>query len=183
MKLFVFPVLSALALAGSALAAPLSIQPKAGAPVCLKRVYSQEHLAKYPQQKLTALYVKLAVERSGSWKYNSAKLVGVSRDGQLWGNDQPGCELKPNGGLHCFVECDGGSFDVAPEEKTALLQVTKDYYFPLFRHGVDPENAREEDTMSFMGEDRDNSTYRLQKVDVRECDGALKRIRIPALGC
>ena len=74
-----------LTLGGSAVAAPLAIQPKAHEPVCLKRVYKEEHLAKYPQQKLKAMYVKLAVVKNGSWKYNSAKVVGVARDGARMG--------------------------------------------------------------------------------------------------
>ena len=83
----------------------------------------------------------------------------------------------------------GGAFEMIGEnEKTALLQVAKDYYYPLMKEGVDIENVDPElwDSirMSLNYEDVENRVYRLAPVPAAECAKFRKKFKaVPEMGC
>lgn len=170
---------------GYAEAAP-RIQPAPGAKVCLAREYTAGHMRSNPRQHVSKMHVLLETKKGrveDGGDIRSAKIVG-EREGVLYGNEAT-CEYKANGVVHCFIECDGGSFDLNPSHgQNVIFRITKDYYFPLYRKGADPENARDEDKLSFDFKDRENNAYRLEKTSPGVCEKQWKAFKqTPAFGC
>jgi hypothetical protein len=170
----------------SALAGVPRLQPGPHTPVCLLRQYTAEHMAANPKQKLNAIYVKLSdVAVKGQHEidhYTASNVIGLS-DGKFYGNDLAGCTFKADGSAQCQVDCDGGSFGLYPRLNSVLMQITKDYYFPLYLNGATPDSERPGDELSFDGNDKDNNEYLLQEVDVRECDRAIQLMKRAEWGC
>lgn len=162
-------------------------QPAAGVPVCMVRQYTAEHLRRNPAQKLSSLFVKLETKTvtgdgNQTYSYNAATVVGQSND-VFYGNNLAGCEYKADGTVKCQVDCDGGSFNLVPRDMGVLFQVTKDYYFPLYKNGADPENAKPGDELQLNGNDKENNEYLTQPVDVEQCDRAIQAMRQADFGC
>lgn len=171
--------------AAHAEAAP-RIQPAPGEKVCLAREYTAGHMQRNPKQHLNKMHVLLETKKGRAEEggdIRSAKVVG-EKDGVLYGNEAT-CEFKAGGVVHCFIECDGGSFNLHPSQgQNVLFRVTEDYYFPLYRKGADPENRRDEDTLSFDFKDRDNNIFRLEKSSAGVCEKQWKAFKeVPAFGC
>ncbi len=149
----------------------ISVQPEMGHPACFKRVYTDDELRSQPKQLVSSLYV--IVERSKhdpevDVDMHKAEVFGY-RNGQLFTNREPLCEFKADGSSNCFVECDGGSFDLLPRNGHALFKVTEDYYFPLFLDGKNRSSARTRDTISLDANDRANRLFKLYPVPFSEC--------------
>ena len=179
-------------LASTLVAAPAfaatSVQPGVGAPACFKREYSDEHMSRHPQQKLSSLFVMVTRDK---WKGESpdpelaspgADVVG-EKDGVYYANPDAGCEYKANGATRCAVECDGGAFDLKDRSDNVLFSVAKDYYFPLFREGTTAETAGKEDELQLEASDKENAHYKLYQVPARECEAAIRRAKIGEWGC
>lgn len=158
--------------------------PKQGEAACYRRDYNSDHMRRNPSQALGSLYVWLRHAKDGSEEdYSGAKVLGLRRSGEVFLNRDPSCEFKADGTVFCFVECDGGSFSLEPRTDSIYFRVTKDYYFPLFRNGADPENPREEEILHLDGKDRNNNLYRLYQVDEQDCKDAFDRITERSYGC
>jgi hypothetical protein len=111
---------------------------------CFGRVYDRHHLASHPNQKVTSLHIfRYLQQRSEAenWRPNDLKEANerFRQTGQTWVQafvrfrDWPGyfhnwlvCSGEYENGVHCFVECDGGTFDMKRESPTTAL---------LYNHG------------------------------------------------
>jgi hypothetical protein len=181
--------LALMILASHAQAAP-RIQPPLNQKVCLAREYSNDHMRKNPRQLVSKLHLLLETkpDKYAPKKQTTyAKIVGQKESqGKIirYGNEAT-CELKAGGIVHCYIECDGGSFDVLPRQgDRAAMQITKDYYFPLYRQGADPENPRDEDTLSLNDNDPDNRLFGVQVKDAGVCQREWNEYKqVPAFGC
>ena len=103
------------------------LKPEAGKRICYARVYTQEHLAKHPKQKVTEIGFRLAYYRfppdefypQGQRNYYfalTAKRRGNSRLMTARG------ECGPNGNrIGCGVECDGGGVTVTRRPGDKIL--------------------------------------------------------------
>jgi hypothetical protein len=103
------------------------LAPEAGRRICFGRIYTREHLAKHPKQKVTEIGFRLAYHRfepdefypKGQRNYYfamTAKRRGSDRTLVARG------ECGPNGsGIGCGVECDGGGVSLTRRPGDRLL--------------------------------------------------------------
>jgi hypothetical protein len=127
---------------------------------CFTRSYDRAHLAKHPDQLVTA--VKLHIHRpppgNGSkyWFLAQFKLRGKDETLRTSGI----CNEKASG-LHCFVECDGGGVDVVPRARDAMMYLDR-----IRVAACDGEEAGEE-----LSGGKDDRVFRLDRVDDATCVG------------
>jgi hypothetical protein len=167
----------------------VDINPTLVQPVCLQRVYTKEHVANNPKQKLSELTIKLQ-EKSYTDEYSKdtytiklAQLVARSTaDGALYGNTA-GCNFNADGSASCQIECDGGSFDLKQRPSWINFAVTPDYYFPFYKGVLEPDIENTEEFVSLDGNDPDNNLFRVEKVSVDKCDAAIAQILEKDGGC
>ena len=130
---------------------------------CFTRSYDRAHLARHPDQLVTA--VKLHVYRpprgitSKYWFLAKFDLRG--RDETL--RTSGICDETAKG-LHCFVECDGGEVDVVPREHDALMYLDR---INVAKCGQDYVN---EGGQELTG-GKDDREFRLYRVDNAPCAG------------
>jgi ATP-dependent Clp protease adapter protein ClpS len=91
----------------------------ASSPMCFTRDYSQDHLAQHPKQTVRSMKAKVYVHNDQYTKDMvvlaiSAKLKG---DTERTYRQAMSC-MENEGRVNCFVDCDGGSVDIA--------EITKD---------------------------------------------------------
>lgn len=103
------------------------LKPEAGKRICYARIYTPEHLAKHPKQKVTEIGFRLAYYRfppdefypQGQRNYYfalTAKRKGSARLLTARG------ECGPNGNsIGCGVECDGGGVSVTRRPGDKIL--------------------------------------------------------------
>lgn len=164
-----------------------TIAPKADEATCFKRVYSDQHMSANPDQKLKEMYVKVATKNSENqydkWTWLAGEVVGVSK-GQYYGNTAY-CEPRTDGSVNCSIDCDGGSFSLRNSPRysgSVNFIVTKDYYFPLFKNRMSSEIEVEVEVERIDLNGDKSGIFRLEPVDVRECDKAIQRITVSELG-
>lgn len=166
----------------------IEITPSENQPVCLQRVYTAEHMAKNPKQKLNELTIKLQEvtytdQVNQSYKYNTAQVVGRgSHDGALYGNTA-GCTFDREGNASCAIECDGGSFAIKKRTTWANFKVTPNYYFPLFEGVLEADIESPPASIQLLGDDKDNNLFRLEKVSVDKCDAVISQVVKMDGGC
>jgi hypothetical protein len=176
-------------------AAAVEIVATKGAPICLQRVYTQKHLSQNSKQKLSELSIKLEArtfvdeQSKESIDYNVALLVARNvADDELYGNTA-WCNYKKDGSASCSIDCDGGSFDLKKrsnvKNNTSWINfvVTAGYYFPFFKGVLEPDIENTPEELALDGDDKDNSTYRLEKVPVQQCDAAIAKMIKKDGGC
>jgi hypothetical protein len=106
---------------------------------CFGRVYDRAHLARHPNQKVTSLHIfRHLGERpeAEDWRagqrdeaitqFRKTGLAGVQafvtfRDRTGYFHNWLECRKETNDGAHCFIECDGGSFDLKRESAGTVL--------------------------------------------------------------
>jgi hypothetical protein len=107
---------------------------------CFGRVYDRAHLASHPNQKVTSLHIFRSLDdrpEAESWqkdqreqaikRFHETGETGVQafvtfRDRQGYFHNWLQCAKEGKDGTHCYIECDGGSFDLKREStRTALL--------------------------------------------------------------
>lgn len=103
------------------------LEPEAGKRICYARIYTPEHLAKHPKQKVTEIGFRLAYYRfppdefypQGQRNYYfalTARRKGSARQLTARG------ECGPNGNsIGCGVECDGGGVSVTRRPGDKIL--------------------------------------------------------------
>jgi hypothetical protein len=132
-------VTTALALSGSAGAqagAPLFV---ADQEACFGRVYDRAHFGAHPNQTVTSFHIfRYLGERpeAESWQANQRDeaIKRFRQTGHAWlqafvtFRGRPGyfhnwlvCAKEAKEGTHCFVECDGGSFELKRESPGTVL--------------------------------------------------------------
>ena len=131
-----------------------------GALGCFTRIYDRAHLARHPDQLVTA--VKLHIHKpprdsmSKYWFLAQFKLRG--RDETL--RTSGICNEKASG-LHCFVECDGGGVDVVPRAREAMMYLDR-----IRVAACDGDEAGEELTGG-----KDDLVFRPNRVENAVCAG------------
>ena len=128
---------------------------------CFVRVYDRAHLARHPDQVVTAvkLLVKQA-ERGLSVRLfpESIKVRGRNEVLKTAGLCQTG---GPR--VHCFVECDGGGIDVNPRPGFVMMYLER---IRMAECGKDNVEGGEE-----ISGGKDDREFRLDRVDEVMCAG------------
>jgi hypothetical protein len=149
---------------------------------CFGRVYDRTHLASHPRQKVTSIHIlrSLAERREAeNWQPNSrAKNIELFRqDGQtdvsafVNFRDRRGtlynslhCEQENKDGIQCYIECDGGSFNLKRESANALL--LKNNGFVLIGGcGEEVEEGKE----VYFSPGEDDKVFRIENKPVAAC--------------
>jgi hypothetical protein len=140
------------------IAAPAAAGPDALG--CFVRTYDRAHLARHPDQLITA--VKLRVHRPPPpdmrkyyWFLAQFNLRGRQETLRTSGF----CNEKS--GLRCIVECDGGGVDVVPRARDAMIYLDR-----IRVAACDAEEAGEELTRG-----KDDRVFRLDRVNDAACAG------------
>jgi hypothetical protein len=130
---------------------------------CFTRSYDRAHLALHPDQLVTA--AKLRVYRPPPGNGSAYWFLLQFR---LRGSDET---LRTSGicnetakGLHCFVECDGGSVDVVPRARGAMMYLDR---ISVAKCGQEYVNG---DGQELTG-GKDDREFRLVRVDSAPCEG------------
>jgi hypothetical protein len=107
---------SALLLAGPVAAQTLDeiLAPISGTNACWQRIYSDEHLARHPRQKVTAIrislsYLEMDHHEAGEGEY--AFSVNISTR-ERKGFEGGLCHTDGEGKAICVVDCDGGAMSL-----------------------------------------------------------------------
>jgi hypothetical protein len=176
-----------LSLTTQAQAALPRIQPELNDKACFAREYSASHMRANPLQHVSKMHVLLERKKDrygADGTFTAVKVVG-EKDGVLFGNEAS-CEVKENGRVFCFIECDGGSFSLKHGRRGRVnFEVTKDYYFPLYRKGAGSEEEGRpgpEDTLDFRA-DRANGLYSLERKEAGVCERRWKQYKEADYGC
>ena len=108
--------------------------------------------------------------------HTTATVVGVDRKNKSWLNTYFSCQKNKSGkSVHCFVDCDGGVFNLQrQQEKYVLLSVAKGYYFPLFAPGTELESPQAGELLEFNASDPANDNFSLIEGSAEECEAAIK---------
>lgn len=136
------------------------------ADTCYRRAYSEDHLAKNPNQTVALIEMRFtegAENRQAFARvifYDSSK---VWTNGLYCWNEEPADD--PGATMRCGVECDGGTFTVRPKGNDAVYLTTKGGFNV---GGACPDG---DDllirTVSDTGAEK--TVYRLDKVNVESC--------------
>ena len=150
------------ALAGllSILAAPAIAGPDAFG--CFTRNYDRTHLARHPDQLVTAVKLRIYRPPSGEldkWFLAQFRLRGKAETLRTSGI----CDEKASG-LHCFVACDGGGVDVVPRARDAMMHLDR---VRVAACGEDHVNGAGQELTG----GKDDRVFRLDRVDDAECAG------------
>src|SRR5262249_12401176 len=128
---------------------------------CFVRVYDKAHLAKHPDQLVTAakLHIFAPPQEPGyapHWFTLRAKVRGSDKTLHTSG----GC-IKNALGLRCWVDCDGGGVDVAPRGDHVMMYLER---IRMFTCDQEPLERGED-----LSGGKDDRVFRLNRVDEREC--------------
>jgi len=150
------------ALAGllSILAAPAIAGPDAFG--CFTRNYDRTHLARHPDQLVTAVKLRIYRPPAGEldkWFLAQFRLRGKAETLRTSGI----CDEKASG-LHCFVACDGGGVDVVPRARDAMMHLDR---VRVAACGEDYVNGAGQELTG----GKDDRVFRLDRVDDAECAG------------
>lgn len=128
---------------------------------CFTRSYDRAHLARHPDQLVTA--VKLRVYRPPPETTSMYWFIAQFR---LRGRDET---LRTSGicnetaiGLHCFVECDGGGVDVVPRARDAMMYLDR---INVAKCGQEYLNGGGQELTG----GKDDRVFRLDRVDSAPC--------------
>jgi hypothetical protein len=160
-------------------------------PACFGRVYDKAHLARRTLQKVTSIHVWRAVEdrkeaenyRPQSQKEQPAHEFGVDayvtfrdRRGQfhnsLWCGHREGSK-----DLFCGIECDGGSFVLAPDGAGSVL-LRNNGFVLIGGCGSDVED----DKRVYFSPGADDKVFRLEKKDPSVCRAEEQKAKPLRLG-
>jgi hypothetical protein len=109
-------LLAAIALA--ALGAPSVAEPLAG---CFTRTYDRAHLAKHPDQTVTAVKLKLIATNNRYDFILAFKVRGSNKTLRTEGFCMP--DERGRAGLNCRVECDGGGIFVSHRANDLMMHL------------------------------------------------------------
>jgi hypothetical protein len=106
---------------------------------CIGRVYDRGHLAKHPDQKVTSIHIFRSLSErpeAENWQQNqrdqaikrfresgetSVQAFVTFRDRKGYFHNALTCNKEGKNGVGCYIECDGGSFDIKRESATTAL--------------------------------------------------------------
>jgi hypothetical protein len=147
---------------------------------CFVRTYDKAHLAKHPDQLVTA--VKLYIyhpppdeARDATWMKMEVKVRGrnviLTTSGICYKEEEPLNtwdsrylkHLPPKDALRCRVECDGGSIAVASRGDHAMMHLGG------IRMSVKSYSCGGEPDDEVLLGNKDDQVFRLNRVNEREC--------------
>jgi hypothetical protein len=138
---------------------------------CFVRRYDPDHLARHPQQKVSAMKLLMTAEippeeqatnysfRLGlKYRHRSGDFDSSGSCGHFVPEDA-GDEIR----FGCGVDCDGGGINVAmsKDDKSAIIR--------LERVRIWQNNKPDEDLSQSLVAGADDKVFRLDRVDIREC--------------
>jgi hypothetical protein len=149
---------------------------------CFGRVYDQAHLRAHPQQKVTSIHILRSLSerpQAENWEPNQREEAikrfqesgetAVSafvtfRDRRGYFHNSLTCGRDDKGGMHCFIECDGGSFAIKRESATTAL-LTNNGFVLVGGCGEEVESGKE----VFFDPGKDDKVFRLETKPVAVC--------------
>ncbi len=145
------------------------VPPMLGATYCWSRNYSDAHLAKHPQQKVTSLY--FSVEYTNYAESPEVEPAHVfttyvkTRERAGWNSGQ--CYFDDNGKAFCGIACDGGGFyvDKIRNDNSMLLDLETRGYIALIS-GCD---GAEEEEIFVLDAEPDDKMFLLHATDPKTC--------------
>ena len=134
---------------------------------CFTREYTEAHLAAHPGQGIAALAIEFSEE--GDWPGESYFFVRarMSGQGQAARDGVEGMTLFEGGtcrheNRNCFVDCDGGGFDLISFEGDTIVIATSGMRLTL--------DGCDSDAISSLNESYDGETrYRLAATQPEDC--------------
>jgi hypothetical protein len=187
MRILTIPAAAAAALAVLALPTETATQTRtpiftADREACFGRVYDRAHLASHPRQKVTSIHILRSLaerKEAENWQPNSRaeNIKKFREDGQtdvsafVNFRDRRGtfhnsliCNKENKDGVGCYIECDGGSFNLKRESANALL--LKNNGFVLVGGcGEDVEEGK----AVYFNPGEDDKVFRLDNKPVAAC--------------
>jgi hypothetical protein len=183
------PILAAVAAFSLVLARPTEIASETRAPIftadrdaCFGRTYDRAYLASHPRQKVTGIHILRSLaerKEAENWRPN-AREESISQFRQDGGTtvsafvtfrDRRGtfhnsliCDKEGRDGIHCAVECDGGSFRL--QRQTANTVLLNNSGFVLL--GGCGEEV-EEGKRVFFSPGADDKLFRLENKPLAAC--------------
>ena len=132
-------------------------------PACYARVYSSDHLGKHPDQLVTSMTLELSPPKSDKPEWLMSVTTRGRSEAQYTGG---GCRY--DGGLTCYVDCDGGDISIRPVSPGTI-------YVELGREGkgsIQMSRFGCTDDMNSVTLDagKDDKIFRLEEVSPRACD-------------
>lgn len=105
------------------------LAPVPGSTACWQRLYSAEHLARHPQQKVTAIRFSLGYHLAGDPALGHGEYafsIGMATR-QRRGTEGGLCHTDDRGRAICAVECDGGAMSVRPSGTRGSILVELEF--------------------------------------------------------
>jgi hypothetical protein len=138
---------------------------------CFVRRYDPDHLARHPQQKVSAMKLLMTAEVPPEEQTtNYSFRLGLKyrqRSGDFDSSGSCGHFVPEDAGgevrFGCGVDCDGGGINVAmsKDDKSAIIR--------LERVRIWQNNKPDEDLSQSLVAGADDKIFRLDRVDIREC--------------
>ena len=173
--------------AGAQAGTPLFV---ANEEACFGRVYDRAHLASHPNQTVTSLHIFRSLgERPEAENWQASRrdeaikqfretgkaavqafVTFRSRRGYF--HNWLDCAREASGSAHCFVECDGGSFDLKRESAATVL-VNNNGFILIGGCSEDVEASKE----VYFSPGRDDKVFRLEAKAAAICRAEEQKAR------
>lgn len=132
---------------------------------CFTRTYDRNHLARHPDQVVTAVKLRIYKPPPGE-----TSVYWFSVQFRLRGRDETlrtgGICTDKASGLHCFVECDGGGVDVVPRARDAMMYLDR-----IRVAACDQDLIEGGKTAQELTGGKDDRVFRLDRVADVACGG------------
>jgi hypothetical protein len=149
---------------------------------CFGRVYDRGHLASHPDQKVTGIHIFRSLSErpeAENWQQNqrdevikryresgetSVQAFVTFRDRKGYFHNALTCNKETRNGVSCYIECDGGSFDIKRESPTTALLNNKGF---VLIGGCGEEI--EETEQVYFSPGKDDKVFRLESKPAAVC--------------
>jgi hypothetical protein len=149
---------------------------------CFGRVYDPPHLARHPDQKVTSIHIFRSLSErpeAENWQQNqrdeaikryresgetSVQAFVTFRDRGGYFHNALTCNKETRNGVGCYIECDGGSFDIKRESPTTALLNNKGF---VLIGGCGEEV--EDDERIYFSPGKDDKVFRLESKPAAVC--------------
>ncbi len=151
---------------------------------CFGRVYDQPHLARHPDQKVTGIHIFRSLSErpeAESWRPSqrdeivkqfretgetNVQAFVTFRDRRGYFHNALICSKETrNGVVGCYIECDGGSFDIKRESPTTALLSNNGF---VLIGGCGSDDVEELQTVYFSP-GKDDKVFRLESKPAAVC--------------
>jgi hypothetical protein len=154
------------------------------ATACFARRYDAAHLARHPEQKVARMRLLITSEKAPedagrdttfnlglNYRARQTLYLSMGSCGHARSEDGGG-EAR----FGCGVDCDGGGFAVALAKDGQSVTVTIDYRLRIWRKG-----KADDSTTPDLEPDADDKSFRLERVELKQCDGLVEHDEVAAL--